>query len=584
MPEVSFGTKGSAEVVAAQQAINKAAEEGAEAFEELGSAAEEAGKDIQQQAKKGEDAQEKLTKTVKQTREEYKKNLEEQRRIGRLAEQITKRNETAQERYNRILKDTQAAMKANAISADVYSREVTRLNTEMKNSEGRFKSFAQQQEQSFGKQALGQLKSYAVGVLSVGTAVQAITSELRMQQEMVDRAASAKTTVSESRNIVIRNTDNANVAGQVLAENSALATKLGISEVPVNLARASALSATGGDIQASLAAVDIASQFLKDSPTAIPQFAGSLTDLAKVTGTNDALTNLGLLKKVGELSRVVDSNAQAQNIPRALIGMRAMGATTAEASAAFAALTSASADLQGATSGTAGISLAEQLRSFMPEAASMGAAISALQADPEKAKAFLADASFEKIALGPIEQLLLNPNSEAAKAYRANLAAVPDNTGLRAKGQESLDAFSINELNQTEQRKRGLRAFGESEGVASPDLLSADELAIVKEGLVRGGLTGIGASAKFAIPSLDGVTVDEAVKVIEQVRQERAGDVQAQREAVDGAGFLTEGGRERQREFLDNSRKQLDALDRLLDAVKETNRNLEDAGLVGVAQ
>jgi hypothetical protein len=594
MPEVSFGTKGAAEVISAQQAINKAAAEGAEAFEELGSAAADAGKAAIDQAKKGEDAQEKLTKTVKQTREEFKKNLEEQRRIGRLAEQITKRNETAQERYNRILKDTQAALKNNAISADMYGREVAELNQEMRNSEGRFKSFAQQQEASFGKQALSSLVKYGAGLATLGTAAKLVTNELRAQQDLVDKAQAAKTTVSESRNVLIRNLvgeSDATVKG-VLSEDADLAKRLNVSESVVNMARADALSATGGDRKASYEAVAIATQFLKDRPADIAGFTGTLTDLSKATGTTDAQVNLGYLATVGKLSRVVDPRAQGQNLAPAIINQLAYGSTSQEAAALTAALTSAAADSQGATSGTGSIALAEQLRSFFGGQGTTGQRIAALQSDPAKAQAFLADASFEKKVGGVIEQLLTDPNSEAARLFRANLSQIPDTAGLRARGGQAIAALGLNNLNAPVDLERSIDAATErSDITVTNGKLTSKSIAQLRA-LTTRATDSLTSTMMYGAASAGGVTPDEALTILSANRVHAENDIARSQRGLNGPlSRLMPGATANVQDRIGESKEVIKALDDMINILRQqvdeqqkTNAALEDAGLVGVAQ
>lgn len=585
MPDLTFATKGAAEVIAAQEKLNQAAKSGAEAYDDLEKSAKDAGREVEKTSKQGMQSQEKLTKEVKKTREEYRKNLEEQRRLGRIAEQITKRNETAQERYNRLLKDAQAATKNVANGAQLYNREVAALNKEMQASTGRFRSFAGQQEQTFGKNALAAVARYAAAVASIGTAVQVVTNELRAQQELVDSAARSKATVSQSRNILIRNLPGSSQKeiNSVLGQNANLAKRLGISESIVNVARADALSATGGDIQASLSAVGIASQFLKDQPAAIAGFTGSLTDVAKVTGTNDALTNLGYISTLGGLSRVVDPRAQSDNLVPAVIGQLSFGSTAQEAGALVAALTSAGADRQGASTGTASIALAEQLRGFFGnDGQTTGGRIRALQADQSLAKQFLDKASFEKKSKGPIEQLLLNPNSEAAKAFAQNLTRFTGNAGLRRTGSQSIANLGLNALNRTADRERGLAAFDEQQGIASPDTLNTQEIQYIKNQLLRAGGDALSNSLGFAVRSPGGVSVEEAVGLI-NVRRNNLQQLISSQEAQlsDSISFGKEDDA-RRREQLNTDKESLKKLDDLIEAVRQTNRQLEDAGLVGV--
>ncbi|MBI4578877.1 MAG: hypothetical protein HY718_04190, partial [Planctomycetes bacterium] len=103
-------------------------------------------------------------------------------------------------------------------------------------------------------------------------------------------------------------------------------------------------------------------------PESLPSFAGAMLDLAKVTGSQDARVNRGLLLAVGGLSRVSEPSQQAANIPKALIGVRGFGASTAGAAALWASLSTMGADTEGAMSRTGAIALAQQLEMFLPAA------------------------------------------------------------------------------------------------------------------------------------------------------------------------------------------------------------------------
>lgn len=592
MPDLTFATKGAAEVISAQEKLNKSAKEGADAYEDLEKSAKDAGKEIAQSSKKGAESQDKLTKEVKQTRAEYQKNLDEQRRLGRIAEQITKRNETAQERYNRLLREAKDAVKANLVTHEQYRREVGSLRKEMDAASGRFKSFVTQQEKSFGAAALASLKTYAAGVLSIAAAYRYVTAELRAQQDLTDRAQQQKLGVSETRNVLIRNLVGASPSQiqSVIGQNQSLAKQLGVSESVINLARADTLSATGGDIQASLNATQVGARFLKDQPGAIAQFAGSLTDLSKVTGTNDASVNLGLLTTVGGLSRVVNPQAQAQNIPRSLIGQLSFGSTPQEAAALFAAITTASADIQGATSGTGSVSLAEQLSRFEPFGGkgTTGERIRALQQNRALAEQFLGDASFEKTVLGPIRQLLLDPTSDAARAFASNLSQIPDTAGLRRRGEQSLASLSVNDLNRTVDRRTAILSTAEriaTRGGTGP--LASDEIQAIQDTINRRTKSSVLTSFRFALDAGGGISVDDAIgqlqgvinrqeAAIEYARRNRGGQLQITEEEL----------RAREKETRESSQgiqEMIDVLKSIQQQGQETNRLLEDSGLVGVA-
>jgi len=259
-----------------------------------------------------------------------------------------------------------------------------------------------------------------------------------------------------------------------------IAREAKVDEKFVAQAMASALSASGGNIEAAKAAVRGAAEFLSDKPTEIAGYAGSLLDLAKVTGTSNAETNKGLLLLVGSLSRVVNPQQQAMNIPRSLIGQMAFGATPRGAAALFAALTTGSGDITGATSGTGAVSLAQQLEAFLPDRKTLQERIAALQSSPELAQQFLAQASFEKTVLGPIRQLLTDPNSPIAKQFRENLARIPAMGELPKISQDLQKRFLLDPLEKNRELKAAFKTMEQGLRVAN---VPGGEAGVVTEGL-----------------------------------------------------------------------------------------------------
>gem|GEM_PF-5514804 len=473
------------------------------------------------------------------------------------------------------------------------------------------------------------LSNFVVGLVGAGSAVTAmhsawklVSAEIRNSINLQKEAAGAQVTVSSARQDVVRN-----MAGRskkeitdTLAQGAKIASRTSVDEKYIQQASASAISASGGNIPAAMAAVEQAAKFLGDQPQAIAGFAGSLLDLSKVTGTIDARVNQGYLSLVGAQSRVVDPRQQAQNIPRSIIGQMAFGATHQEAAALFAALTTGSGDITGATSGTAAISLTEQLEKFIPAAGraavvsgglteiekiekekiqaqaerakerhdnglklsdkdlsvwdkynrllekekdiktlpaiapgakTTGARIKMLQANPELAKEFFSQASFEKVALGPIRQLLTDKNSEVSKLFAANMGAMKDKAGLAALADESLANKAADPLFQNAKLQRSFKNAGSMLLTSTP---GRGQAGIVREGikdlLIKSGQTELATKIDGAI--FEGRSgfgakgaIDAAIPII-QSRINELGSPQTQYPvsfagagAVSGVGNLT---------------------------------------------
>lgn len=570
MPNLTFATKGAAEVIAQQEKLNKAAEKGAAAYHDTTRAAKEAGDQIQKNSKTGERAQDRVTDSVRKTGTEYKRMSAEQRQQARTAEAIMRRNETAQERYNRLVKQARTALTGTKNASELYRREVDALNREMNESTGRFSKFAASQETSFGAAALARVGAYAAGIVSVSSAMQMLNRQVEAQQRLNDQANQSQLGVSETRNVVIRNlvgSSDAQIA-EVLDQNRQLANQLRVSERYVNLARADALSATGGDVDASLEAVGVAARFLRDRPDELNTFTGALLDLSRATGTTDATVNLGYLATVASLSRVVSPQEQARNIPRAIIGQIAFGATPQESAALFAALTTGSADFSGSTSATGSISLAQQLQNFNPDS-SLTETIRSLQQNREQRDAFLDSLSLERTVLGPARQLLTDPDSDISRTFERYLTQIPGQQGLARFGEQALSSLNVNTLNRVADRRRAIETSVENIEASGPSVsrqLTSDERTAVRDTILRETRSDVYTWFSFWLRSIDrqGFTESDAISALTEARTEL--------EYRGGPG----------------SAQGISNIEKLLEAIRdnsaETNRKLDDSGLVGVAQ
>lgn len=388
------------------------------------------------------------------------------------------------------------------------AQALERVNAKIKDIEGNTGKASNKLSEAFGSGKAALLGAFATSAgavaASIGLVIKTLIDEMRAAQELADKASATQLSVAASRNVVIRNLPGADDATirQVLGENAGLAAATGVSETAINQARASALSASGGNIEASRRATEIAARFLSDRPSEIGDFAGSLLDLSKVTGSTDARVNLGLLSTVGGLSRITGQREQATSIAPALIGAREFGFSTSESAALFSAITTASGDLTGRQSGTATIQLAKQLEAFNPEqlaGMTTGQKLAALQSNRALADQFMADASFEAKSFGPIRSLLTNPQSYAARQYRSNLTALPGTQGLRAKGQRSLDAFSVNTLESVAAVDRAISSTLEQLELDAPATASTEQIRRIQQILQLSGSSATGARLRTSL-------------------------------------------------------------------------------------
>lgn len=353
-------------------------------------------------------------------------------------------------------------------------KKVKGINTQNKRAGKSFK-------EAFGQKAVTQVKSLVTAMgLGAGLAgvVRLVSSEYRNLIEVQRTAASVVITLSQARKNLFRNLAGKDEATLLAAIESAgtISRATGVRESITTNALAEAVSASGQNVPASVKAVRGAARSLADSPGKIAGFAGSLLDLGKVTGSEDADVNRGLLLATSALSRVSDPRQAAMNIPRSLINQKVMGATTSEAAALFAALSVAGADFKGSITANATIRYGEQLRDFFRDdkkltqqaldyfgrEATTGERQGLLQRNTKIAKKFLKGASFDAAASGLIEDLLLKPGSVAATEYQKALGGIGSNEELAALARQSIKDRDLDPLEEIAKAERAFKVAAET--------------------------------------------------------------------------------------------------------------------------
>ena len=456
-------------------------------------------------------------------------------------------------------------------------------------------------KESYGSKALGQIKDYAGGFTGIGTAaatasavallaLREINAEIETQIKLQKEAAAAQVTLASAHQDLRRNMTGKSDTEitDAFKATEAISKETGVDEKYIAQAYAQGVSASGGDMEATKSAVSISAKQLSDQPENIARFAGSLLDVASVTGTKDAEVNMGLLQKTGGMSRVVDPAMIAQNVAPALVGMKEFGATMQESAALFSALTVSGKDTQGATSGTAGIQLAKQLDEFAKAKGfdgTMGQEIAALQANPKMAEEFLkgtsdkdkeklkgkregeiwGGASFDVKALGPIMSLLQDSQSEGATAYQANLGGLGSEGDLRTAAQKSIE-------------QRGLAP---TEGVATMDRLGANAINQMEVGNIEAGALGKLEEHYNPLIEKSGASWTERFVGNQEIRAATynplAGDDRATAQVKNldmRADILEKGGKNEEASAI---REFLQSLNETLQQANSTNKELLDA-------
>jgi len=345
--------------------------------------------------------------------------------------------------------------------------------------------------EAFEPSILNRWASGLVGVGGILGAYRLITAEVTRIRELNKEIADAQITVNQARQDVLRNLGGATREEKqnVLSAGRTIAAGAGIKEVYVQAAMAQAISASGGNVPASIAAVQQAAQFIPDRPEEMPLFAGAFLDLAKVTGTNDARVNQGLLQMVGALSRVVSPTQQARNIPQAMVGLVGQGATVREAGALFAALSNAAADVEGNVTRTGLINFAEQINQFLPDVApgevgpnipTLGEKIRRLRESPKMAREVAASLTARAAVKVPLRQLITEPDSVIATAAEQFAGQIPGRERLGGLAQQAVLDRYLDPLEATASLQRRLQT--------TTELMRTGDLASGYSGTLRAGL------------------------------------------------------------------------------------------------
>jgi hypothetical protein len=472
-------------------------------------------------------------------------------------------------------------------------RKLTGVSKASKGVEDQHGRTAKKGEQAFSTSGPARYVKMLMGAGGVLAAQRLITAELRHQAELQGKMAEEQITLSGARSSLIRNLqgiDQATILA-TLKQTREISRGTNVAEQYITSAMASAVSASGQNIPASLAAVEQAGKYLRDRPTEIADFAGSLLDIAVATKTIDARVNQGYIAAIGSMSRITSPRQQALTVPPAVVGQMGWGSTGTGAGALFAAITTGAKDPLGRKSKTASIAVAEQLYAmafgmgaFAPPEAGKPDPLSglrpprttthervlALQQDKEMFKAFFERATFEREMKAPIRQLLGDVTSETAQAYAANRLKIPANEQLGRIADQVIANLGIDPLDPTARTSRLLKTRGSELLTARPELgargVVRKELHKVLDTTGRGWTRGQFGDWEFDLRTgLGGQSAREAASAMLRQRAD----------TMLGMRF----GRQQNIEVSEQTRETADALREIaskLDAIEQHSRQTAD--------
>ena len=396
-----------------------------------------------------------------------------------------------------------------------YNAEVQRLGELLKEKaiDDETHARAIQRQKDLYNQATNSSKSYLSGLSSgtmqvlagltgIGTVIggiMAVATQLRAEyQNLVSRqktAADRQIDTAAAQRAAIGNLGqdpNMSVA-QLNEQVAKISAETGVNQKDIFEAASSALSARGQlSAQDALDSVRLAALNAPDDVAGLKTMSGSLLDMQK-KGGGTTTANIGMFIAAKQAARVETNQAFSQNIIPAATGVQEFGDSPQQALALTAAITQGMGDTQGAMSGTAAISLAQQLERALPKSKfrmlqSTVDRIRFLQSEEGKKhreKLIGTDQKkgpleLEKKAFAPIRGLLAGDNTVQAQQLDTALQTIPT-------GQAAEDVFTANLATVNAQDIQKTAALNRLLGTTS-DNLSIKDIGGGRSSVAREGL------------------------------------------------------------------------------------------------
>ena len=523
-------------------------------------------------------AQERIRRGLAAQGEEVKKVTLSTAELGRISTKVSKDTESAQQRLIRKLDELKQAYVSGTVGVKDYEKAQQQLHNQFKLNTGEFSKFGDANQKAFGSSVVAGITRFAAQIGIIAKAQQVITKEMESQSELAGRAAAAAITVGQAQTAVGRNLPGRTRAEvrSVINAGTLLAAETGIQEQFIQNAVAQGISGIGGDnpVPLALSTVRSAAAFLSDRPDEIGEFTQTVAALGKVTGTQDPLVNQGLLTFLGAQSSITEPALQARNIGPSLIASVAAGkgnVSTQEAAGLFTAFSIALDERVGKITGTRNVGSINRVLGFD---AGVGAAESGLDEAAAAAVSSTGDpgsggfASAESIAgiraaqnnlarrqgiaaalkgksfskrVNIIRQFGLGSEvgteglGEKAAAvqeeflgfgpevtgifntFTSQVAGIPDEAGLAASAQNSLNNLVVTQVQQAARRQRQIAAKAQrvdlKTGISG---LSAEELENIANLRQQGGSATEIALSQFGSKLLGGGTLANQITAVEQ--------------------------------------------------------------------
>ncbi len=288
----------------------------------------------------------------------------------------------------------------------------------------------------------------------IAGALRLVTAEFRAMEELTQARKNVALTVEGAEANIATNISSTGDAAYDASETSravsagrAIASKTNVPILDVQNAIAAGLSASGGDIDATLAAVEQQAELNRSRPEDIVAGTSGVLSVMGIMQTTDAEAAQGILESIGAKSEISSPAKIAETAPRALAAGAGYGYDIQEVGAFFSQLTRESKDNTGDRSSTAVISFVEQLFEFFNKGkgkkfnkaaeADRGYGlgfleqIQTLQNNPKLGAEFQENLTLEKAASGPVRNMILDQMSTMATGILEIIATAPtDMEGL----------------------------------------------------------------------------------------------------------------------------------------------------------
>lgn len=324
----------------------------------------------------------------------------------------------------------------------------------------------------------------------VGAAIRGVNAELERQKQLQNDVASRQLGLVASERGYLSNLGGTAADRQAsIQELQRIAQQRGIPLDQAYRSAGAALGFTQGGVGSQAnRALDVAARF---NPYDTEQLTYGLLAAQKLTGSNDPLANLGFIKSVQDFSPIANTGLLAQNLIPGALGVKTIGGgTDIEAASLVNAISDVRVDVTGQESAGTAQRLARAAKAVYPHLTT-DQAIAEAQRDPRAAKR-IADKIENSVTKAAAEQLLFNPNSDAAKAYRASKAGIAGGDSRVNRAEAAIAANEATSIQALGSLDRSLAAGSESLAVGNTTAGVAGTLRNRLEELRLQADTGVG--------------------------------------------------------------------------------------------